>query len=204
MTESPESNSQFPVRKSVQRLRWFANSFREQVAVTTAETGIGYSVDDAKLAAAFASWLRSFEVQKPDYEEERRPFVGFAAGLMLQSLFEAAPATALQSGSDAGANTPAEFWPEGYLYVSYCLRLRGLVLAQDFEEAPPSPPISCDLRTWWSFKENLMIDPSRAIAFLDLFAGEKPDWNMPDFFSVDGAGRLATVGRLDPQLLERG
>lgn len=123
---------------------------------------------------------------------------------MLRSLFEAAPATARPRDRGAGANSPAEFWPEGYLYVSFCLRLRGLVLAQDFEEAPPSPPISCDLRTWWSFKENLMIDPSRAIAFLDLFAGGKPDWEMPDFFIAEGASRLAGAEKLEPQLPERG
>lgn len=172
--------------------------------MTSAETGIGYSVDDAKLAAAFASWLRSFEVQKPDCEEDRQPFVGYAAGLMLRSLFEAAPATALRSDSSARANPPAEFWPEGYLYVSFCLRLRGLVLAQDFGDASPSQPIPCDQRTWWSFKENLTIDPSRAIAFLDLFAGGEPDWDMPDFFSIDGAGRLARVEMLDQRLREPG
>ena len=172
--------------------------------MTTAETGIGYSVDDSKLAAAFASWLRSFEAQKPDYEEERQPFVGYAAGLMLRSLFEAAPATSLQRDSGAPANPPAEFWPEGYLYVSFCLRLRGLVLAQDFEDASPSKPISCDLRAWWSFRENLMIDPSRAIAFLDFFAGGKPDWDMPDVFSVDGAGRKARFEQLDQRSHEPG
>ena len=172
--------------------------------MTTAETGIGYSVDDSKLAAAFASWLRSFEAQKPDYEEERQPFVGYAAGLMLRSLFEAAPATSLQSESGARANPPAEFWPEGYLYVSFCLRLRGLVLAQDFEDTLPSQPVSRDLRTWWSFRENLMIDPSRAIAFLDIFAGEEPDWDMPDVFSVDGAGQKARFEQLDQQSHEPG
>ena len=172
--------------------------------MTTAETGIGYSVDDAKLAAAFASWLRSFEVQKPDHEEERQPFVGYAAGLMLRSLFESAPAAALQSESGARANPPAEFWPEGYLYVSFCLRLRGLVLAQDFEDTPPSQPVSRDLRTWWSFRENLTIDPSRAIAFLDIFAGEEPDWDMPDVFSFDGAGQKARFEQLDQQSPEPG
>ena len=172
--------------------------------MTTAETGIGYSVDDSKLAAAFASWLRSFEVQKPDCEEERQPFVGYAAGLMLRSLFEAAPATALRSDSGILANPPAEFWPEGYLYVSFCLRLRGLVLAQDFQDAAPAQPIPCDLRTWWSFRENLMIDPSRAIAFLDLFAGGEPDWDMPDFFSLDGAGQLECAGKLDQRSREPG
>ena len=172
--------------------------------MTAAETGIGYSVDDSKLAAAFASWLRSFEVQKPDLEEERLPFVGYAAGLMLRSLFEAAPAAALRSDSGSRANPPAEFWPEGYLYVSFCLRLRGLVLAQDFEDESPSQPVSCDLRTWWSFRENLMIDPSRAIAFLDFFAGGDPDWDMPDVFSVDGAVQSAQVEKLDLQSHEPG
>ncbi|CAN0599054.1 unnamed protein product, partial [Ectocarpus sp. 12 AP-2014] len=48
-----------------------------------------------------------------------------------------------------------------------------------------------DLRTWWSFKENVGEDPSLAIAFLDLFAGDQPEWSTPDIFQSGGVDQIS-------------
>lgn len=184
------ANVDRPVRKSVQRLRWFVDAFEEQAARTTEETGIEFDVDQSLLAGAFSSWLRSFDAQKPTEPGRRVPFVGFAAGLMLRSLVQSDPATAESVPQAADAERPAEYWPEGYLYVSFCLNLRALVLQQDFEREPPAVPKLRDARAWWSFKENVQSDPSLAIPFLDLFAGEEPDWTTPGMFEGDGTARL--------------
>ena len=184
------ANADRPVRKSVQRLRWFVDAFQEQAARTAEETGIEFDVDQSLLAGAFSSWLRSFDAQKPTEPGRRVPFVGFAAGLMLRSLVQSGPATAGSAPQTADAGCPAEYWPEGYLYVSFCLNLRALVLQQDFEKEPPAVPKLRDARAWWSFKENVQSDPSLAIPFLDLFAGEEPDWTMPGMFEGDGTARL--------------
>ena len=184
------ANADRPVRKSVQRLRWFVDAFQEQAARTAEETGIEFDVDQSLLAGAFSSWLRSFDAQKPTEPGRRVPFVGFAAGLMLRSLVQSDPATAGSAPQTADAGCPAEYCPEGYLYVSFCLNLRALVLQQDFEKEPPAVPKLRDARAWWSFKENVQSDPSLAIPFLDLFAGEEPDWTMPGMFEGDGTARL--------------
>lgn len=184
------ANADRPVRKSVQRLRWFVDAFQEQAARTTEETGIEFEVDQFLLAGAFSSWLRSFEAQKPTEPGRRVPFVGFAAGLMLRSLVQSDPAKAGSVPRTAGAARPAEHWPEGYLYVSFCLNLRALVLQQDFKRDLPAVPKPGDARAWWSFKENVQYDPSLAIPFLDLFAGEEPNWTAPGMFEVGGAARL--------------
>lgn len=184
------ANADRPVRKSVQRLRWFVDAFQEQAARTTEETGIKFEIDQSLLAGAFSTWLRSFDAQKPTEPGRRVPFVGFAAGLMLRSLVQSDPATAGSVPQTADAGCPAEYWPEGYLYVSFCLNLRALVLQQDFKRELPAVPKPRDARAWWSFKENVQSDPSLAIPFLDLFAGEEPDWTTPGMFDADGTARL--------------
>ena len=79
---------------------------------------------------------------------------------------------------------PAYFWPEGYLYVSFCLMVRGLVLKEDYDKAQISGDALESIKTWWSFRENIAEDRATAIAFLDLFAGEEPNWTFPQIFRV--------------------
>lgn len=171
-----------PIRKSAQRLRWFFHSFEEQVARVSSETGIGYAVDQKMLAAAFARWLKLFNAQKPKADEHKPAYVGFAAGLMLQTLIEKQPAQVTAKPAEIDHANPAHYWPEGYLYVTYCLHVRSLVIEIDYHgEQGPDDALG-DMRSWWSFKENVEEDSALAISFLDLFAGEAPDWARPGFF----------------------
>ena len=173
-----------PVSKAIRRLRWFARSFREQVAQSAAATGVQFAIDDARTTAVFIEWLRAFEAQKPAQPQDRRAYVGFAAGLMLRALIQQNPLSviAMPAVADAEAGNPAYFWPEGSVYVAFCLNVRAAVLAQDFHEDQRLAPELTELRSWWSFRENVAEDPSLSIAFLDLFAGEDPDWTMADVF----------------------
>lgn len=171
-----------PVRKAVQRLRWFHRSFHEQVAQCARSTGVAFTIDDKRLTAGFIEWLRAFDAQKPDSPDSRRAYVGFAAGLMLRTMIRHNPLTATRMPSEFDATDPAYFWPEGYVYVTFCLNIRAAVLEQDFHEDQRLAPELTDLRSWWSFRENIKDDSSLAIAFLDLFAGEVPNWTMSAVF----------------------
>lgn len=171
-----------PVRKAVQRLRWFHKSFHDQVAQCAHTTGVSFSVDDKKLTAGFIEWLRAFDAQKPHNADSRRAYVGFAAGLMLRTMIRHNPLTATRLPDSFDAADPAYFWPEGYVYVTFCLNIRAAVLEQDFHEDQRLAPELTDLRSWWSFRENIKNDSSLAIAFLDLFAGEVPNWTMSAVF----------------------
>ncbi|MEM9812820.1 MAG: hypothetical protein AAF913_09125 [Pseudomonadota bacterium] len=180
-----------PLRKSAQRLRWFVGAFEAQVAQTEDETGNRFAIDRGALAEVFASWLKAFEAQKPTDDADNPAYVGFAAGLMLRSLIKFKPARISDGPPDADQTNPAYFWPEGYLYVAFCLNVRGLVLAQDFNtDQQPSTALD-EARTWWSFKENVGDDPSLAIAFLDLFAGDDPNWSAPDLFRSGQVRQIA-------------
>ncbi|WP_417525505.1 hypothetical protein [Marinovum sp.] len=180
-----------PLHKSAQRLRWFVGAFEAQRERTETETGNRYVVDQGRLTQVFTDWIRAFEAQKPSQSQDNRAYVGFAAGLMLRTLIKLNPVTHSDTPTAADKTNPAYFWPEGYLYVAFCLNVRGLVLEKDFHAAQTPSPALSEARTWWSFRENVAQDPGLAIAFLDLFAGDEPEWSMPELFRTGKALELA-------------
>lgn len=182
-----------PVRKSAQRLRWFVAAFEDCTARAEAETGHRFAVDREALTRVFAAWLADFQAQKPAREDDKPAYVGFAAGLMLRALVTGTPVR-VERRAPGDAAVPSRFWPEGHLYVAFCLEVRGLVMSADFDGTQRLAPALDDLRTWWSFRENVGEDPSRAIGFLDLFAGEDPDWTAPQLFRPGRAGAIAAPG----------
>ena len=191
MTLSEPQTSDQPVHKSAQRLRWFVDAFERQTRNTETQTGNRFAVNRDVLAQAFAEWLQAFEAQKPTQTGDKLAYVGFAAGLMLRTLIRHKPVSLLGQPKDADDSNPAYFWPEGYLYVAFCLNVRGLVLETDFHAAQHPSAALTEARTWWSFRENVTEDPSLAIAFLDLFAGDEPEWTMPELFRSGQVRELA-------------
>ena len=191
MTLSEAQTYDQPVRKSAQRLRWFVDAFERQVKNTETQTDNRFSVDRELMAQVFSEWRHAFEAQKPRHAEDRLAYVGFAAGLMLRSLIRHKPAVLIKRPDTADESNPAYFWPEGYLYVAFCLNVRGLVLESDFHSEQHPSDVLNETRTWWSFRENVAEDPSLAIAFLDLFAGDEPEWTMPELFRTGHVRELA-------------
>ena len=183
------------IRHAVRRLRWFAASFRKEVARVSQEIGVELHTDDAKLAKAFVAWLRAFKAQRGESDRDPRDFTYFAAGLMLRELVRHEPVAAVDHGPADGGEDPARFWPEGYAYVAFCLGVCSEVLKQEFRTGINLDPSFWDRRAWWSFRENVRDDPSLAIGFFDLFAGTEPNWTSPASFAARAdlsAGRLAS------------
>lgn len=181
--------SEGPLHKRAQRARWFTKAFQDHVAVSELESGNSYTLDQVKLAGVFSTWIDAFNEQKPDNADAQRDYVGFASGLMLRTLIDRQPIKDVSLAKDADDSLPAYFWPEGYVYVTFCLKVRGLVIEMDFHGHQEVSPVLNDTRTWWSFRENVAEDPSLAIAFLDLFAGDAPQWSMPSLFTPRGTSR---------------
>ena len=171
-----------PLQESAQRLRWLFSAFEEQVVRTSAETGITYSVNHSQLAGVFADWLKSHLSQEPACPEDESAYFRFSAGVMLRTLITRKPLNVTSMPRKADPSNPAYFWPEGFLYVMFCLNVRGRVIQHDYDiEQRPSKDLD-DVRVWWSFKENVETDSSLAIAFLDHFTGDEPEWLMPGLF----------------------
>lgn len=188
------------LRHQVRRLRWFRTSFRHDARLVAERYGVTLDVDDHRLTEAFLAWADVFSQEKANAGVDRRDFAFFTAGLLLRELLRARPVTARPSSAGAvPALAPDEatpivaFWPEGFLYTNYCLSVLGAVLEQEFGEALTLNAAADNLRTWWSFRENVEEMPSLAIAFLDLFAGNTPNWAMPDLALSRPAMRRAAA-----------
>jgi hypothetical protein len=183
------------LRHRVRHLRWFKSSFRRDAELVASQHGVALHVDERKLTAAFLSWIEAFNRQKSYAALDRRDFSLFAAGLLLREFMKARP------GSVRGGARPpdldakdsiVDFWPEGFLYTSYCVSVLAAVMEQEFGETLNLVAAAGDLRSWWSYRENVSENPSLAIAFLDRFVGEEPNWRLPDAPEGRAAMRRAT------------
>ena len=177
------------LRHRVRRLRWFRETFRDRADELGRRFHFRFKLDERVLVSAFFRWATAFEPQRADSGLNRRDFAVFAGGLMLRELCLADPAQKVGKGQFDNLIPPepmariCEFWPEGYLYTTYCLTLVRAILEQDFDVVVPDNPQITDVRTWESFRENFRQDPASAIGFFDLFMGVEPNWRFPEHFS---------------------
>ena len=176
------------VRHQVRHLGWFRRAFKRCVALVGKDWGVEFTLDEPQLAKAFLDWANAFAEQRPYAELSRKDFANFAAGLLLKELIKNKVCTA---GNTSELNIPADasprvaeiikFWPEGFLYTSFCLSVLNAVMQQDFNSVVTLKPIVEDLGAWWSFRENASEDASLAVGFLDTFLGNEPNWLQPNF-----------------------
>lgn len=166
----------------LRQLRWFRKSFRSSTETLAARHSLSVRIDEDKLAKVFIDWVEALDAQKGFASINRADFIIFAGGLALRELVKARPITAevISSRGTALASDIVDFWPEGFLYTSYCISAVMAVYQQEFQKELPLSTAVDDLRTWWSFKENTNEMPAYAVAFLDKFFGGEPDWTWPD------------------------
>ena len=110
---------------------------------------------------------------------------------MLRELLRARPAKMV--GANVAKRLPGDsaaaicdFWPEGFLYVNYCVTIVRAILASDFDRTVALDPSFTDLRIWESFRENVGADAALAIPFFDLLVGGAPNWTSPTSFRQPG------------------
>jgi hypothetical protein len=171
----------------LRQLRWFRATFRSSAKVVSDTFGVRYEIDETKLTRAFLDWIEIMDAQKRFAEVDRADFIVFAAGLVLRELIRQAPAKEISGltqliETEANARTMeiVRFWPEGFLYTNYCVSAISAVYQQEFGSAPSIDKCADDLRTWWSYRENVTEMPAYAVAFLDRFLGAEPNWITPD------------------------
>ena len=176
------------LRHRLRRLRWFRATFRASARAVTEAYGVRFVIDDAKLTRAFLDWIEIAEADKKFAEIDRSDFIVFAAGLVLRELIRQHPAKATGelsrseqlSAETQGTEDIVNFWPEGFLYTNYCVSAVAAIHEQEFGTAPTIDKCADDLRTWWSYRENVTEMPAYAVAFLDRFLGSEPNWIAPD------------------------
>jgi hypothetical protein len=194
------------LRHRVRQLRWFKTSFRQHARMLGQRYGLAVEIDDGRLTGAFLNWAERFMADRTYAQLDRRDFVTFAAGLLLRELLQIHPVR-VRPATDARAGAAPEVpnttwpiahaWPEGFICTNYCLCILAAVLEQ--EGTPITlPALADDLRTWWSYRENVGEDPALAIAFLDMFIGSEPNWVMPDVVASRSAMKRALAAKILP------
>ena len=174
------------LRHRLRRLRWFRATFRNSARVVSEAYGLRFEIDETKLTRAFLDWIEIMESQKLFAKLDRADFIVFAGGLVLRELIRQEPARVASGNLPANSALAGEaieivrFWPEGFLYTNYCVSAIAAVYEQEFGHAPAIDKCADDLRTWWSYRENVAEMPGYAVAFLDRFLGAEPNWIAPD------------------------
>jgi hypothetical protein len=187
------------LRHRVRRMHWFRQSFKTEALELGRRYGFAFAIDDRALVDAFLNWAAAFERERVGSTRNRRDFAIFAGGLMLRELLHAHPARSEGGGKFDSFVPPdpmapiCEFWPEGFLYTTYCLTLVRAILEQDFDVHTAQNPVIEDLRTWQSFRENFNENPVLAVAFFDVFMGVEPNWTFPERFLSRPAARAAPL-----------
>ncbi len=194
------------LRHRLRRLRWFRVTFRSHARLVASTYGLHFEIDDIKLTQAFLDWVEAMDAKK-DFAKVNRPdFVIFAAGLVLRELIRREPARVTERGlqkaveSDPEMTEIVEFWPEGFLYTNFCVSAIAAVYEQEFGETPAVDQCADELRTWWSYRENVEEMPAYAVAFLDRFLGAEPNWLLPDDLRSRPAMLRALRGQAGPRL----
>lgn len=183
--------SKTPVRRAARRMRWFFKTFNEQVKTCETTTGFSFDVDEEKIREVFLNWVQVFEAQKPTDPEQKANYTTFAAATMLRELIHGSPVSVAHKSDNEDLDQPVYFWPEGYIYLMFCINVRAVVFEQEFGIICEPSPRLADIKTWWSFKENVARDTSTAIGFFELFVGGSPNWATPGFFSAPHAEQNA-------------
>lgn len=180
------------LRHRLRQLRWFRATFRGSAKAISENFGVRFELNEARLTRAFLDWIEILERQKRFAAVDRADFIVFAAGLMLRELIQQAPAREVSGliqptetvSTETAANSRMQaivrFWPEGFLYTNYCVSVISAIHEQEFGRALNIDQCADDLRTWWSYRENVTEMPAYAVAFLDRFLGAEPDWITPD------------------------
>ncbi len=186
----------------LRRLHFFTEHFRNYIEALAARLGLGAVIDRIKLTEAFLAWGEDFTHQRNAAAINRPDYMVFTAGTLLTHLIKVEP-VAVQpvTAGDLLLASPEDmreiiaFWPEGFLYTSYCISVLQVVLEQERKQALPMADIARDLRSWWSFRENVREDRWSAIGFFDLFVGAEPNWLSPSIAADRPAMRRRPLGR---------
>lgn len=174
------------LRHRVRRLTWFTQSFHTVATDIGTRYGLIYSINNRFLASAFLDWAERFASERQRGEIDPADFTIYSGGLMLKQLLRARPIIGTERRPPSGDMVPeslakiVEFWPQGFLYSSYCLMIVSSILKRDFGELAAVSPVFEDLRAWQSFRENAADDPSIAAPFFDVLLGRRPNWIFPE------------------------
>jgi hypothetical protein len=185
----------------LRRLHFFTDHFRNYIDALAVRLGLSITIDRIRLTDAFLAWGEDFTRQRNAAAIDRQDYMVFTAGTLLTHLIKVEPVAVQALAAEGASVAPPDdmrdiiaFWPEGFLYTSYCISVLQVVLEQETRQALPMSEIARDLRSGWSFRENVREDRWSAIGFFDLFVGAEPNWLSPSTAADRPAMRKLRLG----------
>jgi hypothetical protein len=185
MLQAPRNSHVQPLHvwEHVQKLTLCRQLLQQCCDEYGARHGIRIEIDSRHFTRAFFVWLDAIS-HNDDYRRRNpRDFYQFACGALLRELLHE---KAVHSATHAPlqAQTPvdvASWWPAGYMLTYFCIGLLKRTLREECGlDVEPADALS-QPEVWQSFRENLVEEPSLAIAYFDKFMGLEPNWREPGF-----------------------
>lgn len=179
----------------VRRLQFFTQHLSHGISSIGKDETLAARFDQKKAAHVFLEWVQHVNQQKAYAEVNRRDYIAFSAGTLLtqmlvQHAIRVTPQLSPSSIEIQQLDEIIAFWPEGFIGVSYCLTVLDAIFHQEGMEPLKLQSSAYDLKAWWSFKENFNENPWIAVAFLDHFIGQRPNWNNPSMAASRPAMKL--------------
>jgi hypothetical protein len=157
------------------------------------EFGISVEIKDRALTTAFFTWAQIVEYYAADPHRKTPDYFQFLIGSLLAQLLAAHAIDAVRDierdRSGKNGNVIAKWWPAGFASTTFCVGLVRKVIAQECGQIVTTSEKFDDIKIWQSFRENLLEEPSIAIAYFDDFMGLSPNWRNPSFFCERAAAR---------------
>lgn len=181
------------------RLSSFNELLSEHCRAVSSEFGIPVEIKDRALTAAFFAWARIVENHAVDPHRKTPDYFQFLIGSLLAQLLAEHAIDAVprieEHVSGVDDNAIATWWPTGFATTTFCVELVRKVIAQECGQIVTTSEKFGDIKIWQSFRENLLEEPSIAIAYFDDFMGLEPNWRNPSFFRERTANLSRTLIR---------
>jgi hypothetical protein len=144
--------------------------------------GVRIEIDERRFTSAFFAWLDVIS-RNAGYRRQNAPdYFQFAFGVLLRDLLRdktvhvsTEPAQHLQPVADEIAG----WWPAGHLLTWFCIGTLKHVMREECALVVQPADALSHREVWQSFRENIVEEPSLAIAYFDRFMGVEPNWREP-------------------------
>lgn len=171
----------------------FNELLHEHCKAMASDFGISVEINERALVTAFFGWAQIVESHAADPRRKTPDYFQFLVGSLLARLLAAHAIDAVPGiegeQTARNGNAIAKWWPTGFASTMFCVGLVRKVIAQECGQfVAPSEKFD-DIKIWQSFRENLIEEPSIAIAYFDDFMGSSPNWHNPSVFRERAAAQ---------------
>jgi len=181
----------------IRNLDWFIATFESYARSMETHIGRRFDFNEESLRLTYFDWIEQFESDaiKQYANDDYWDCVDYIAALGLTGLIRQNPLKLSSDEFVAEQLDPdklvrlfglklrkvddipgiIEFWPEGFVYVCFCITFINNLEQQKTGKTRRLNDDAFDLkRFWWTFKENVREDETAVVHFFDRILGNEP------------------------------